>query len=198
MGRPDVIVLGGANGSGKSTVAPRLLKDKLGIAEFVNADLIAAGLSGFRPEGVALAAGRIMLNRLNELASRGDSFALETTLAGRSLAPWIRRLKSERDYRFRLVYIWLKSPELNVLRVAARVQRGGHDVPEETIRRRCTRSVKNLFEIYLPIADSWEVYDNSAAGDVVSVAAGGLDETTAVWDAASWLKLRQAYDDASG
>lgn len=154
---PSVIVLGGPNGSGKSTAAVRLLHDKLTVMEFVNADEIAKGLSPFNPEGVAVQAGRIMLDRIEELSNRGESFAFETTLASRTFASFIKRLQQERGYQFRLVYIWLRSPHLNVGRVALRVESGGHEVPQDTIRRRYFRSVRNLFDLYLPLADEWSV-----------------------------------------
>src|SRR3990170_213551 len=107
---PHLVVLAGPNGSGKTTTAPTLLKGKLGLGEFVNADLIAGGISVFDPDLAAMAAGRVLLARLNELAARRADFAFETTLAGRSFAPWIGRLKAQ-GYRFHLVFLWLSSPE---------------------------------------------------------------------------------------
>ncbi|NUQ61859.1 MAG: AAA family ATPase [Pirellulales bacterium] len=111
-------------GSGKSTVAPGLLQKRLAVAEYVNADVIAQGLSGFDPQSVALAAGRIMLNRLKELAEQRVSFAFETTLASRSFVPWLHDLVQS-GYRFHLVFLWLASPDLAVARVADRVRMGG-------------------------------------------------------------------------
>jgi len=195
MTQPSVVVLGGPNGSGKSTAAVRFLHDTLSIIEFVNADEIARGLSPFNPSGVAVQAGRIMLERMEELAQHGESFAFETTLASRSFAPWIKRLQSK-GYRFRLLYVWLRSPELNVIRVAQRVALGGHNIPEETIRRRYSRSVANLFELYLPIADSWEIVDNSGRVECQLVAnrEPGCEPTIVRPDA--WAALKAVYDAA--
>jgi predicted ABC-type ATPase len=129
---PDVVVLAGPNGAGKSTSAPSILRDALGVDEFVNADDIARGLSDFEPERAAMAAGRIMLARLRELAQQRRSLAFETTLASRSFAPWLAELVRT-GYQFHLVFLWLPSPDMAVARGAARVREGGHDVPEETI-----------------------------------------------------------------
>jgi len=158
--RPVVVVIGGPNGAGKSTSAGLLLPDALGIRQFVNADTIAAGLSAFAPESVAFEAGRIMLRRLQALAERRQTFAFETTLASRSFAPFLKRLKSD-GYSVRIAYLWLFSPELSIRRVAERVARGGHFVPDETVRRRYQRGLTNFQELYSPLADSWVVCDNS-------------------------------------
>jgi len=122
--KPHVIVVAGPNGAGKSTVAPRLLRDALAVREFVNADTIAAGLSAFRPESVAIAAGRIMLARMRALAAARADFAFETTLASRSFAPWLAGLQ-QGDYHVHLLFLCLRSPELAVSRVAERVRLGG-------------------------------------------------------------------------
>ncbi|HUQ69555.1 MAG TPA: zeta toxin family protein [Planctomycetaceae bacterium] len=195
MSHPNVVVLGGPNGSGKSTAAVRLLHQTLSIMEFVNADQIARGLSPFNPEGVAVHAGRLMLERIDELSQRNESFAFETTLASRTFATFIKRLQQERGYHFRLVYIWLRDPYLNVDRVALRVESGGHNVPELTIRRRYYRSVRNLFELYLPLADTWEVFDNSHA-DFMPVAAGEAGGKSEVMNSEAWSLLKEAYDSA--
>jgi predicted ABC-type ATPase len=127
---PHVIVIAGANGAGKSTVAPFLLRDKLGVSEFVNADTLAQGLSAFAPEKAAITAGKIMLSRLNELAEVGKDFAFETTLSTRSFVPRLQKMR-ENAYKFKLVFLWLASSELAVSRVAERVRQGGHDIPKE-------------------------------------------------------------------
>lgn len=194
MDAPNLVVLGGPNGSGKSTVAKLALNAAMGVEEFVNANLIASGLSGFQPETVAIEAGRIMVERLAELATKRRSFALETTLASRSLATWIRRLQLDSGYRFHLVYVWLTSPELNVTRVRSRVLQGGHDIPVETIRRRYFRSIRNLFDLYLPLADTWRVFDNSASGGPEQVAYGVRGCETQVFDKPTWDRLREMCD----
>jgi predicted ABC-type ATPase len=127
--RPAVVAVAGPNGAGKSTVAPLLLRETLEVTEFVNADTIARGLSGFDPQGAALAAGRIMVRRLRDLARRRVSFAFETTLASRPFVPWLRGLIRE-GYSFHLLFLWLPSVELAIGRVADRVRMGGQGVPE--------------------------------------------------------------------
>jgi predicted ABC-type ATPase len=132
---PIIIVVAGPNGAGKSTAAPYLLRDTLKVDEFVNADAIAAGLSAFRPDRVAVTAGRIMLARIRQLAAARADLTFETTLASRSFAPWLARLRGD-GYRVHLLFLWLGSADLAVSRVAERVRLGGHDVPEAVVRRR--------------------------------------------------------------
>ena len=188
---PNVIVLAGPNGSGKSTMATTLLKGALGVTEFVNADVIAQGLSGFHPLGAAFEASRIMLLRLRELAERKVSFAFETTLAGRSLALWLAELK-EKGYDFRLLFLWLPSPDIAVARVAARVRMGGHDVPEETIRRRYEAGLRNFFGLYQPLANDWRMYDNSEMPHPRIVAAGAGTRITEIADRRAWERIQRA------
>lgn len=139
----------------------RLLPADLGIVEFANADSIAAGLSPFSPQTAELEAGRLMLGRIRRLAANKRDFAFETTLAVRSFAPFLHRCRGE-GYEVHLFYLWLRSPGLAVSRVADRVEEGGHDVPEEVIRRRYKSGLGNLFKMYLAFSDSWFFYDNSA------------------------------------
>lgn len=158
--QPVVVVVAGPNGAGKSTTAPALLRDVLGVTEFVNADAIAGGLSAFNSEAVALAAGRVMLTRLKTLARGRSSFAFETTLASKSFVPRLKELKAG-GYAVHLIFLWLSSPELALHRVAERVALGGHDVPEATVRRRYHAGVRNFFALYMDLASSWRVYDTS-------------------------------------
>jgi predicted ABC-type ATPase len=158
--RPQVAVLAGINGAGKSTAAQHLLRDALKIPSFTNADTIARGLNAFDVESEAVKAGRIMLEHLHELAAKRRSFAFETTLSGRAYARWLGELIRD-GYAVHLFYYWLDSPELAIGRVAERVRAGGHHVPEDTIRRRYTRSVRNFLELYRPVVTTWQVYDNS-------------------------------------
>lgn len=155
-----IIILAGPNGAGKTTISREVLANTLGITEFVNADVIASGLSGFDPERVAFAAGRIMLARLHELADSNTSFAFESTLASRTFAPWLKR-QMTRGYEVHIVYSWLHSPELAVRRVRARIQRGGHSVPPDVVRRRYSQSISNFWNLYRPLALRWLVLDNS-------------------------------------
>lgn len=158
--RPTVVILAGPNGAGKSTAAPELLQDELAVNEFVNADVIARGLSAFDPDRAAMAAGRVMLARLNELARQRESFAFETTLASRSFAPWLRDLRTS-GYAVHLFFLWLSSPDLATQRVAYRVRSGGHNVPADTIRRRYHAGIRNLFSLYQPVVTSWAIYNCS-------------------------------------
>jgi predicted ABC-type ATPase len=182
--RPSVIVLAGPNGAGKSTVAPALLHDAFGIDEFVNADVIARGLSAFDPDRAAIAAGRIMLTRLRELAGQRADFAFETTLASRSFAPWLRDLRVS-GYDRHLFFLWLSSADLAVARVASRVQMGGHFVPDEVVRRRYSAGARNFFRLYQPLATTWAIYNTSDVKPV-RVAEGLSSETIGVYDRASW------------
>jgi len=193
--RPSIVVIAGPNGAGKSTAAPALLRGALHVGEFVNADVIARGLSEFDPDSVAITAGRIMLRRLDELASKRVSFAFETTLASRHFAPWIARRKSE-GYRFHLLFLWLPSADAAVLRVANRVRMGGHDVPEETIRRRYNRGLLNFFALFQPLATTWRMYDGSKQGRPHLIALGIGRRMTEVPDRAAWRAVRRVARDA--
>ncbi len=190
--RPLVIVIAGPNGAGKSTTAPSLLRDTLQVSEFVNADTIAGGLSAFRPDSVAITAGRAMLERIQQLAKAQADFAFETTLTSRGLAPWLARMKHS-EYPVHVLFLWLESADLAVNRVAARVRLGGHDVPEGTVRRRYTRGLRNLFGLYLPLADSWHMFDNSRAGRPQLVASGNRDRAEQVANAPLWQRITEDY-----
>ncbi|MHC5932796.1 zeta toxin family protein [Nostoc sp.] len=157
---PNLYIIGGANGSGKTTAALQILPYFLEVFEYVNADEIAAGLSPFNPESVAVQAGRLMLERLENLVNAEADFAFETILAARKFARFLRECKIK-GYIINLIYFWLQSPELAIARVRRRVESGGHNIREDTIRRRYERGRKNLIELYLPLCDRWIVYDNS-------------------------------------
>jgi predicted ABC-type ATPase len=157
--RPHVVMIAGPNGAGKSTVAPGLLAGALGVVEFVNADLIARGLSGFDPDRAAFEAGRIMLDRIEYLSTQRVNFAFETTLASRSFAPRVAQWRRV-GYVFHLVYVWLPHPDIAIARVADRVRLKGHHVPEEIVRRRFLSGLGNFFRLYRPLADRWRFYYN--------------------------------------
>lgn len=187
--RPSVVILAGPNGAGKSTAAPELLQGELAVTEFVNADVIARGLSAFDPDRAAMAAGRVMLARLDELARQRESFAFETTLASRSFAPWVRDLRAS-GYAVHLFFLWLSSPDLAVQRVADRVRSGGHDVPADTIRRRYRAGIRNLFSLYQPVVTTWAVYDCS--GLKSQLIAEGLESAPLkVYDRKVWAVVQQ-------
>ena len=161
--RPQVAVLGGINGAGKTTASQRILRDALKIPVFTNADVIARGLNAFDPESEAMKAGRIMLEHMRSLAAARRSFAFETTLAARTYARWLGELKRD-GYAVHLFFFWLESADMAIGRVASRVKSGGHHVPDDTIRRRYSRSVRNFLELYRPLVTTWQVYDNSNGG----------------------------------
>ncbi len=168
---PQIIVIAGPNGAGKTSLAPFLLQDRYGEFPFVNADAIASGLSAFEPESVAIEAGRVMLNRLHELSERRESFAFESTLAARSYAPWLSRLRQQ-GYEVQLLFVSLRSVDLAIERVAERVRRGGHNIPSQELRRRYQRGIINFFELYMPLVDAWAIYDNSDRDQAALVATG--------------------------
>jgi predicted ABC-type ATPase len=186
--KPQIVIIAGPNGAGKSTLAPAILRDTFGLLEFVNADTISAGLSAFNPEAIALDAGRVMLTRLRELANHKQSFAFESTLATRSYATWISRLAQE-GYEFHLLFLWLNTVELAIQRVAERVRRGGHSVSEDIIRRRYLRGLENLSQLYIPVADTWVVYDNSGTGSPVLIASGEKDHSATIVLPEVWKDL---------
>jgi predicted ABC-type ATPase len=194
---PNLVILAGPNGAGKPTAAPVLLRGTLGVTEFVNADVIAQGLSAFAPDRVALTAGRIMLRHLQELARQGVSFAFETTLASRSFAPWIREL-TQTGYQFHLVFFWLPSADFAVQRVVERVQQGGNDVPAATIRRRYRAGLHHFFRLYQPLAATWRMYDNSSHTGSRLIAAGQQSTVTQIRNVAIWQNLTQEYGHDTG
>jgi len=188
--RLNVIMLAGPNGAGKTTSSRSLLLGQLKVMTFVNADIIAQGLAGFDPESAAWEASKIMLGRLDELAEKRQDFAFETTLAARSYVPRIEKWRSE-GYCFQLYYFWLPSADLAVQRVADRVQQGGHHVPEETVRHRYRQSLRNLFDLYMPLADVWNIYVNEQRGMPELVARGSGAKTQLMADARVWEMMQK-------
>ena len=160
MQHPNLYILAGPNGAGKTTAAYNLLPEVLHCPNFVNADEIARGLSPFAPEAVSFQAGRIMLQRIDELLPQKVDFAIETTLSTRSYAQLVHRAQAL-GYRVHLIFFFLENEEQAIARVAQRVKNGGHGIPEEDIRRRFTRGIFNLINLYMPICDSVLVYNNA-------------------------------------
>ncbi len=160
MNNKNIYIIAGCNGAGKTTASYTILPEIINCKEFVNADEIAKGLSPFQPENVAFEAGRIMINRINELLSNNETFAFETTLAARSYRSKILQA-NEQGYTTTLLFFWLDNIELAKERVKMRVIEGGHSIPEEVIERRYLKGIENLFKIYLPIVDRTLIFDNS-------------------------------------
>jgi len=155
-----IIIIAGPNGAGKTTFACEFLPNEAGCPQFVNADLIAAGLSPFAPGVAAIKAARIMLERITELERRGESFAFETTLSGLVYARRIRRWRKS-GYHVTLLFLALPNPKMAIDRVAERVRQGGHNVPTDVIRRRFAAGLRNFDKIYRDAVDAWVMYDNS-------------------------------------
>ena len=158
------------------------------MSEFVNADPIAAGLSAFRPDSVAIGAGRVMLARVKALARARADFAFETTLASRSFAPWLTRLRAS-GYRVHLAFLSLPAADLAVARVTERVRQGGHDVLEGVVRRRFEAGLRNFFAVYQRIADTWQVFDNSAQDGPRLIASGRRANDVTIVDSRAWAHL---------
>lgn len=184
---PNLYIIGGANGSGKTTSALQILPYFLEVFEYVNADEIAAGLSPFNPESVAIQAGRLMLERLASLVNNRVDFAFETTLATRSYARFLSNCKNQ-GYQINLIYFWLQSPELAIARVRRRVESGGHNIPEDVIRRRYEGGRKNLTDLYFPLCDTWIAYDNSGTSPQL-VAALGNNQEIIIYEPAIWNQI---------
>ncbi len=165
---PILYIIAGPNGAGKTTTAESMLPGVLNCIEFVNADLIARGISPYNPESVAIQAGRIMLNRINELMNSKVDFVIETTLSTLSYANFILECKKI-GYEIVLIFVWLNHPDIAKERVKKRVEKGGHNIPDNVIVRRYYKGVANLNKIFLPLCDEWVVADNSA--DVMEVVA---------------------------
>jgi predicted ABC-type ATPase len=158
--RPSIIIVAGPNGAGKTTFAREYLPREGHCLDFLNADLIAAGLSPFQPEAAALRAGRLMLEEMAQRIAQRHSFSFETTLSGRGYARQIPQWR-QAGYFVKLYFLTLPSAEMAISRVAARVRQGGHHIPEDVIRRRFDAGLKLLQHVYLPLVDAWSIHDNS-------------------------------------
>jgi predicted ABC-type ATPase len=157
---PTLYIIAGPNGAGKTTASYTLLPEVLHCDEFVNADDIAKGLSPFNAESVAIEAGRIMLSRIKYLLAENKTFAFETTLATRSYVGLIKEAR-EKGYEIELVFFWLNRVETCIERVKTRVLEGGHNIPEDTIRRRYERGINNFVNLYEPLVDKWMLFDTT-------------------------------------
>ena len=174
----NLYIISGCNGAGKTTASYTVLPEILHCKEFVNADEIARGLSPFNPENVAIEAGRLMLQRIEALLERGETFSIETTLATKSYINLVRRAQSK-GYSVKVLFFWLNSPELAIQRVAERVAKGGHNIPEPVIRRRYTAGISNLFHLFMKEVDYWDIYDNSEYPRK-QIACGGRNAETVI------------------
>lgn len=186
---PRLFIIAGCNGAGKTTASFSLLPEVLDCKIFINADEIARELCPANVESVAFESGRIMLEQINENIRQGETFAFETTLSARSYRETIL-LAEAMKYHVTLIFFWLESVEMAIERVKKRVEEGGHNIETDVIRRRYTRGVQNLFEIYLPLVSEALVYDNSHGKPdlIASIEFNGLTE---IKNAEQWEKLRK-------
>lgn len=192
MPNKNLYIIAGCNGAGKTTASFTILPEIIECKEFVNADEIAKGVSPFQPEKVAFEAGRIMLNRINDLLAGDQCFAFETTLATRSYKAKIEEAKLK-GYRATMIFFWLDNVELAKDRVAIRVSEGGHNIEPDVIERRYLKGIKNLFDIYLPIIDVALIFDNSS-GNHQLMAQKMLDGSMNVVDNHKFTQLKSYYD----
>lgn len=185
-------IIAGCNGAGKTTASFTVLPEMLNCREFVNADEIAKGLSPFNPEGVALQAGRLMIERVLHLLKEGETFAFETTLATRSYVKLIQRAQ-KRGYFVTLLFFSLATPEQAVARVAKRVSQGGHNIPTDVILRRYDAGLTNMFQLYMPVVDYWALYDNSSCPSE-KVACGWKDKRINIIQPERYAELLARYN----
>ncbi len=190
---PNLYIISGCNGAGKTTASFTILPGMLDCKEFVNADEIAKGLSPFQPESVSFHAGRIMVERINDLLNSGADFAFETTLTTLSYLNTIKVAK-EKGYSVTLLYFWLDDVDLAIERVKIRVSEGGHNIPEETIRRRYFRGVYNLTNRFTAICDYWIVINNSSRPSTFIAEGQGTIKLT-IHDEMSWRQIKKQVNE---
>jgi predicted ABC-type ATPase len=183
----DIVILGGPNGAGKTTAARVLLPDLLRRRAFLNADDMAREIAPRDPDSAAFAAGRLLLVRMRELIGEGRSFVLETTCSGKSYVPILKNCRND-GWTLTLLYFWLPSPEASIARVAHRVLEGGHSIPSEAIYRRFRTGLWNMLHLYLPLADSAAIYDNSGEQRIpIARREGG--GSLQILDRERWLRM---------
>ena len=187
----NLYIIAGCNGAGKTTASFTVLPEMLNCHEFVNADEIAHGLSPFHPEGVAIQAGKLMIERVIYLLKEGETFAFETTLSPRSYVKLVKQAQ-KRGYFVTLLFFSLATPEQAVQRVAKRVSQGGHNIPTDVIYRRFEAGLSNLFNLYMPIVDYWALYDNSNI-PTQHIASGELGKKPVILDPEKFEALRTKY-----
>jgi len=166
MNNRNVYVIAGPNGSGKTTFAIKFLPEYVKCPHFINADLIARGLSPFSPGTAAIKAGKLVLEQIHQFAGQGVDFAFETTLSGKLYLNLFESLK-KKGYRIHLFFLWIPNTDLAVSRIKNRVARGGHDVPVQDVLRRFSRSISNFFRLYQSFADSWMLFDNTGINPIL-------------------------------
>ena len=186
---PRLYIISGCNGAGKTTASYTMLPEMLECSEFLNSDEFAKGLSPFKPEKASIQASRYMITKIRYLLKKQKDFAVETTLATRTLLKTVRMAQNA-GYTVTLLYFWLNSPELAIERVRARVEAGGHDIPEETVRRRYQVGIDYFFHYYSPICERWILADNSQIPFRV-IAEGSKSEILTIKDEETFKKIRE-------
>lgn len=186
---PRLYIISGCNGAGKTTASYTMLPEMLECSEFVNSDEFAKGLSPFKPEKASIQAGRYMIAKIRYLLKKQLDFGIETTLATRTVLKTVKMAQAA-GYTVTLLYFWLKSPELAIERVRARVEAGGHNIPEETIRRRYKVGIDYFFHYYAPICERWILADNSQIPFRV-IAEGSKSDLINIKDSETYEKIRR-------
>jgi predicted ABC-type ATPase len=190
---PNIYLIAGCNGAGKTTASNTMLPEMLECKEFVNADSIAAGISPFQPESVSFEAGRFMLQRIEQLVKAKVDFAIETTLSSRNYLLKVKEWQKQ-GYEVILIFFWINSPSLAIERIKDRVKKGGHSVPKEIVIRRYYRGIKNLFKYYLQICDYWLVIDNSRESPDI-VVEGNKDLELEIFNKQIWSTIKEIYNE---
>ncbi len=186
---PSLYVIAGCNGAGKTTASYTVLPEMLNCKEFVNADEIAKGLSPFQPDRVAINSGKIMLTRIKDLIKSRVDFSFETTLSAKHFVNLIKEAQ-QKGYFVTLVFFWLNSTELAIQRVKMRVSEGGHNIPEDIIKKRYKLGIINLFKLYIPVCDYWMVVNNSVTP--FQLIAEGLQNTEIeIQEQTIWNNIKQ-------
>jgi predicted ABC-type ATPase len=156
----NVYIIAGPNGAGKTTFAKKFLPQYAKCPNFINADLIAQGLAPFSPSSAAIQAGKLVLGQIRDFSDRGVDFSFETTLSGKTYQALIGGLQ-EKGYKVHIYFLWIPTSGLAISRIQDRVAEGGHNIPKQDARRRFTRSIKNFLSLYMPLADSWMLFNNA-------------------------------------
>lgn len=184
-----IFMFAGPNGAGKTTTAMSFISSGM-VDEFLNADEIAKGLAPLHPESMALLAGKLMLKRLDEFFNANKNFAFETTGSGINYIKYLKAAQAK-GYEVHLMFLWLPSPDLAVKRVAKRVEQGGHNIPEDVIRRRYYSGIKNLVTHYLPLVDQALILDNSLAGSTKIIARKQIRDDLKVEELMIWKEMQE-------
>jgi len=191
---PKLYIIAGPNGAGKTTFAKEFLPHYAKSPNFVNADLIASGLSPFSPSNVNIKAGKLLLTEIDNFIARRADFAFETTFAGKTYVNLIKEAKLKK-YFIHIFFLWIPNMYLAKERIKQRVRQGGHHVPDVDVKRRLERSLKNFFDLYMPLADAWDIFDNSGIKPVLIVKSN--EKGLQVLDKGlyqNWIKVEGDHD----